>query len=502
MDTDHPNTDETKHSNKDKCAICAANEYQDNIGQPLCKSCNEVGFQFVTTGIAAKNHDNSSDCQKPVGTGVTTCPGAQRRNSAAQCEDCPQGYHGDGDGVSCLLCPSGFFQDQEAQQKCKKCSFKLCTLAPGATSDAATTPDSLTLRLPKSDDDSASDFGDDGSDTSASTTTSQDDATNTKSTFSTFTGQIGVQPERLAIYILCALLGLLVILFHRNCPDKIKALDMFSEKHVVEDSHALRNLGTRLGASFTLALIFVVGAIFAFITDPANNFVEISGLEPGTVDRLPNASLGRTSYQHVTIVAKTFAARTKAINCAEIEHTASSKGFKVTSDDKPVETIFEGVGIECSFVFKCTVSSSIRGMTDFMLTMPETFQWMEWSVESSYWSPNHRTSRFGSILTTNSTTDRGQVLAGTPTDPTTLTFGAIRSSHFDDFKNITKFALQLFWRGTGKILKTTTDSSRKHTVAFRFEVEENVYVSELRKKLNFSSMLSVSERMVFFVEMH
>ena len=69
--------------------------------------------------------------------------------------------------------------------------------------------------------------------------------------------------------------------------------------------------------------------------------------------------------------------------------------------------------------------------------------------------------------------------------------GAIRSSHFDAFVNATKYALQLFWRGTGKNLGMTTDASREHSVVFRFEVEENVYVSELRYKLNFSNMLSV-----------
>ena len=66
---------------------------------------------------------------------------------------------------------------------------------------------------------------------------------------------------------------------------------------------------------------------------------------------------------------------------------------------------------------------------------------------------------------------------------------------FDEFKNdTTTYALQLFWRGTGKKLAMTTGSSRTHSVAFRFQVEENVYVSKLRAKLNFSSMLSVSER--------
>jgi hypothetical protein len=92
-----------------------------------------------------------------------------------------------------------------------------------------------------------------------------------------------------------------------------------------------------------------------------------------------------------------------------------------------------------------------------------------------------------------------KVLTGTAREPTTLTFGAIRSSHFDEFQGktdgdgITKYALQLFWRGTKKILglSTAAGSAPTHVVAFRFQVEENVYISKLTRKLNFSSMLSV-----------
>jgi len=266
---------------------------------------------------------------------------------------------------------------------------------------------------------------------------------------------------------------------------------MFSEKHVVEDSHALLNHESKLGAGFTVELVFVVGAIITFISDPINNFIKSSGLEPGTLNLLPNVTPGEASYQYVKIVATMFAARTD-VTCSGIEHAVTGGGLEVV-DDVRAENVFEGVGVECSFSFNCTVSSTIRGTNDFVVTMPEPFQWMEWQVESSVWSPDPP-SRLGSILATNSTADGGQILSGTLEDPTTLTFGAIRSSHFDEFKNDTMYALQLFWRGTGKKLAMTTGSSRTHSVAFRFQVEENVYVSKLRAKLNFSSMLSVSER--------
>jgi hypothetical protein len=488
------------------CKNCGYNKYNDIKGATSasqCKSCgtNANGEELTTStesatgaqSCQAKEEFMCPPLQPPTNStagGVSVQYGkAQRPSSSNQeCEDCPQGYHGDdGRGQLCQLCPAGYFQDQPAQQECKTCSSALCKLAPGATSDSATMPDGLKLRLPKSGDDSASDFGDSSGSSSDRDSNTLQESSNDQM-FSDFASQTGVQPDRLVVYILCALFGLLIILFHRKCPDKIKVLDMFSEKHVVEDSHALRNLETKMGAGFTLALVFVVGAIITFISDPINNFIKSSGLEPGTLNLLPTVT---SSYQSVTIIATMFAARTDA-TCTGIEYSIIGGGLEV-ADETRTETSFDGVGIECSFSFNCIVSSTIRGTNDFVVTMPEPFQWMEWQVESSVWSPDPP-SRLGSILATNSTADGGQILSGTLEDPTTLTFGAIRSSHFDEFKKDTMYALQLFWRGTGKKLAMTTGSSRTHSVAFRFQVEENVYVSKLRAKLNFSSMLSVSER--------
>jgi hypothetical protein len=155
--------------------------------------------------------------------------------------------------------------------------------------------------------------------------------------------------------------------------------------------------------------------------------------------------------------------------------------------------MYTDMGVECIFEYECDVQSSIRGTQDFVLELPEAFQYMEWTITSSFWSPDIPTSRFGSILATNSSLEE-QPLAGTKTDPTTFNFGAIRSSHEDEFVNVTKTALQLFWRGTKKKMGTIesgSSSSYTHYVAFRFQVEENIYISKLLRKLDFSSMLSV-----------
>jgi hypothetical protein len=247
-------------------------------------------------------------------------------------------------------------------------------------------------------------------------------------------------------------------------------------------------LDTKLGASFTVALVFIVSCIFAFVADPINNYIKTSGLEPG-LDRLLNQA---SDYSQLTIDVQTFAPQTPSASCGAIKGDAPGDGLVCTTTDENTES-FKDLGIKCSFTYECQVQSSIRGMNGFLLELPESAQYIEWKVVSSFWSPDINTSHFGSVLTTNSSMNE-QPLAGTLKEPTTLSFGTIRSSHEDEFKKVTKNALQLFWRGTKKktgTVSSTAAGSYKHYIAFQFQVEENVYLSKLLRKLNFSSMFSV-----------
>ena len=60
--------------------------------------------------------------------------------SKSSCEQCLVGKYG-ADGLKCLLCPKGFYNDQVAQQECKVCDAAaggddICAVLPGATSQA------------------------------------------------------------------------------------------------------------------------------------------------------------------------------------------------------------------------------------------------------------------------------------------------------------------------------------------------------------------------------
>ena len=138
------------------------------------------------------------------------------------------------------------------------------------------------------------------------------------SPFSSFVdNSLQTNPISLAVYILGSLGAVLAIVFHRRCPSAIKNVDMFAAKHWVEDTHALRMLDTKLGAGFTIALLFVISCILAFVADPINNFVKTSGLEPGIDTFLDEID----DYSKITIGMRTFAPQPNA-QCDAIQYQA------------------------------------------------------------------------------------------------------------------------------------------------------------------------------------
>ena len=66
---------------------------------------------------------------------------------------------------------------------------------------------------------------------------------------------------------------------------------MFAGNHYIQDTHALRMLDTRLGASFTTALPFIFALLAISVLGPSNVLV-IDGLKPRfTLDDMPDEPL-------------------------------------------------------------------------------------------------------------------------------------------------------------------------------------------------------------------
>ena len=115
-----------------------------------------------------------------------------------------------------------------------------------------------------------------------------------------------------------------VIASHRRCPLTFKRFDFFADRHVIEDSYALRYLESRIGAAFTVVLVFVVVALVVFITEPRNNSVLSGGIKPAT------ASLKSTAgYGTLRVELLSFAPTARVgVGCASIALLSTSDALR------------------------------------------------------------------------------------------------------------------------------------------------------------------------------
>ena len=89
---------------------------------------------------------------------------------------------------------------------------------------------------------------------------------------------------------------------------------------------------------------------------------------------------------------------------------------------------------------------------------------------------------------------KDQILSGTPTTPTLLKYGIVRSKLTDNSTrdnaiatsdNQTDFGLELSWRGSKIEASEKGPSTPYHYVTFQFSTSENVFNVELRDKQSF-----------------
>ena len=86
---------------------------------------------------------------------------------------------------------------------------------------------------------------------------------------------------------------------------------------------------------------------------------------------------------------------------------------------------------------------------------------------------------------------KDQILSGTPTTPTLLKYGIVRSKLTDNstrdnaIANETDFGLKLSWRGSKIEASEMGPSTPYHYVTFQFSTSENVFNVELRDKQSF-----------------
>jgi surface protein len=227
--------DEIRISSSDGCTKCRRNTYNDkNNGtkEDDCIPCSkDVTGKLLRTKEGAVS---VTECElTPFICDVGERPIFETEIDD-DCEDCPKGTYGS-NGESCTLCPIGYFQEQKAQTKCKKCTdIDTCsTFMPGATSKT----DSLqTASLP-------TEFA------FAQDNNGNDEGNITGAVLTYINADLEEIPDGLvyststAIIVLLGSIALTFVLFHRYLPMRFKDADLlYAGFHFIEDTVSIHKL--------------------------------------------------------------------------------------------------------------------------------------------------------------------------------------------------------------------------------------------------------------------
>ena len=333
---------------------------------------------------------------------------------------------------------------------------------------------------------------------SASASVDSDDSSVASSTATT-NGKNTTSDFALAMYTVVSMLCLLTIVVHRRCPVKFKAIDLFADKHVIEDTHAVRLLETRIGAAFSLVMVFIVIALVVFILDPKNNVIESSGLKPA-IETLLSDSDGFGEVQLAVIAIAPVAIAD--LDCGAIKMTPAS-GFSCSPAPPPSAATNPASISICPLAYICTASVGVRGQDDFLFELPYAFQWVRWSAKAEPWTvdPVFAPELLSGTLPADGNDDDDDAvatlaMAGTRVQPSTVQLGALRSRFRDQTQRDekeTRYGLQLFKLATNVQRAFTgagAASGDVHFVALRVTVSENMYDVERTPKHDTASLVS------------
>jgi len=221
--------DEMEISSSDGCTKCKENTYNDQENQTKAADCIPCGEDAITkkTLRTRKGAVDFAECELTP----FKCPVGQRpilETDLDDCEDCPSGTYG-GNGESCVLCPTGYFQAFSGETDCDKC--KSCSNMPGATSNVDNLKTALlpkefvfaqeTLTIRENNETTGG--------VTAAVSIIKEDKKETDSFLSAKITYI--------LYGVLTFIGVTVVLFHRSLPMGFKNFDLFfAGDHYIEDS--------------------------------------------------------------------------------------------------------------------------------------------------------------------------------------------------------------------------------------------------------------------------
>ena len=156
------------------------------------------------------------------------------------------------------------------------------------------------------------------------------------------------------------------------------------QAHIVDDTHALRMLDTRLGTSFNCVLILALLGLFVLVFGAAN-LRESSSLVPAPMN---STSIRMDSYGQLNITVHFFAPRTLlSLGCDKsIEKILSPSLGCVATAQGDVTKVDDSTPLMfCRVDINCSTGLNIRGTQHVTLGLPDKFQVMQWTVVGEQW---------------------------------------------------------------------------------------------------------------------
>ena len=390
-----------------------------------------------------------------------------------------------------LICPSGFYQPSKGSaDDCRPCHIydALCSASPGASATHPTTESQLETLL------------------SQGVLTRKNASTASRASTASLASASNVRNELLEKWgsmITTILVGFIVtlLLTHRCWPTACKCSDfLFAGDHYIGDGHAKRMLDSRLGAAFTLSLPFMLG-IFGVQIFGANNTLTTEGLVPGISLDPKLDGLNSTLFNKLYIDLQTFSLL-PGVNCSKdisLDATqAADMTCQLVSSSANINVEDINLGTKCILKATCDVSGNLALSSVLLISLPETFQSINYTVRADSWNGVDPDMVVGDVFGP----EDGYALVGSKDRPSQVNFELTRS-RYSDIRRVGlwgnqvssndvpyRYGLQLSKLKKSLVEDTIAIGKQTHYLALNFEASDNVYTIQYTDQQSFASQVS------------
>ena len=482
----------------DRCTNCPEHTYSDTVGAVSamsCKSCDAGKF-------SVRGSSRQQDC---TNVAAAPCPsGEGRKTLNGACAPCPRGQFS-ASGNPCRLCPNGFYGPNEKAEACVACpsdtagtsrtasGASLCGFVPGSFGSGArvhSRPSWVSANVSLMRASMVPDIQE--IPTVNGLQYSQSSASH----------QGMIDSLKMSLYPILGCLSLMVLLLHRHCSTKWCRIDLFAAAHMIQDTHALRKVKSRLGGAFTWVLLFAIVAILVqsitgrgfqtIMSDTAervNQFEYLQAQAEGS---------GETGFGTLELHIDIFALMQDEQDMVDKCNAVYLDRPKVADRQMRCTVKHKSIGAtDCAVTVTCETTFELIGDAVLPMKLPIEFQTLAWQVGAKTWEyfdPGAITlsepwTRFNTtVRATLAPLHEGEILSGTRADPTLTVFGVTRG--FADGSQVARKAtssgLQLGYKQTVLKFDLVEDYVPQlyHVVDFKFEVLPALHVETTTETLS------------------